>query len=156
LWSQNRFIKTKFQFGDYVLWFLGVVSKDAPKFQRQWFGPYWIQYCLPNNTILLFTIDKFDPNTVLVNINKLKPYRFIEDKTLQPILVKPGDLVTEEPVQAKEPIPLLVEPKDFQFVGFELVSNHLTPWNIKTTYVFFHHYHNLPIHDNNVVVSNDP
>jgi hypothetical protein len=86
----------------------------------------------------------------------LKPYRFIEDKTLQPILVKPGDLLTEEPVQAKEPIPLLVEPKDFQFVGFELVSNHLTPWSIKTTYVFFHHYHNLPIQDNNVVVNNDP
>jgi hypothetical protein len=27
-----------------------------------------IQYCLPNNTILLMIIDKFDPNLVLVNI----------------------------------------------------------------------------------------
>jgi hypothetical protein len=27
LWSQNWYIKTKFQFGDYVLWFLRVVSK---------------------------------------------------------------------------------------------------------------------------------
>jgi hypothetical protein len=26
-WSQNRYIKTKFQFGDYVLWFPRVVSK---------------------------------------------------------------------------------------------------------------------------------
>jgi hypothetical protein len=50
---------------------------------------------------------------VLVNINKLKPYEFIEDKTLQHVLVKHGDLVINEPVQAKEPIPLLVEPKDF-------------------------------------------
>ncbi len=32
LWSQNRFIKTKFQFGDYVSWFLGAVSKHALKF----------------------------------------------------------------------------------------------------------------------------
>jgi hypothetical protein len=39
LWSQNRFIKTKFQFGGYVLWFLRVVFKHALKFQRQWFGP---------------------------------------------------------------------------------------------------------------------
>jgi hypothetical protein len=28
------------------------------------------------------TIDKFDPNPILVNINKLKPYRFVEDDTL--------------------------------------------------------------------------
>ncbi len=37
---------------------------------------------LHNNTILFVTIDKFDPNLVLININKLKPYKFIEDKTL--------------------------------------------------------------------------
>jgi hypothetical protein len=36
---------------------------------------------------------------VLVNINKLKPYRFIENRTLQPILVKPSDLVIDELVQ---------------------------------------------------------
>jgi hypothetical protein len=32
------------------------------------------------------TIDKFDPNLVLVNINKLKPYRFVEDQTPQLVL----------------------------------------------------------------------
>jgi hypothetical protein len=32
------------------------------------------------------TIDKFDPNLVLFNINKLKPYRFVEDQTLQLVL----------------------------------------------------------------------
>jgi hypothetical protein len=35
------------------------------KFQRQWFGPYKIQYCLPNNKMLLMTIDKFDHNPIL-------------------------------------------------------------------------------------------
>jgi hypothetical protein len=50
-----------------------------------------IQYCLPNNIILLVTIDKFDHNLILVNIIKFKPYRFIKDQTLQPILVKPND-----------------------------------------------------------------
>lgn len=38
--------------------------------------------CLLNNIVLLTTIDKFDPNPILVNINKLKPYRFVEDQTL--------------------------------------------------------------------------
>jgi hypothetical protein len=33
-------------------------------------GPYWIQYCLPNNTTLLVMVEKFNPNPVLVNINK--------------------------------------------------------------------------------------
>jgi hypothetical protein len=32
--------------------------------------------------VLLVTIDKFDPNPMLVNVNKLKPYKFIEDRTL--------------------------------------------------------------------------
>jgi hypothetical protein len=33
-----------------------------------------VQYVLPNNTILLATLTNFEPNHVLVNINKLKPY----------------------------------------------------------------------------------
>jgi len=33
--------------------------------------------------VLLVIIDKFDPNLVLININKLKPYMFIENKTLK-------------------------------------------------------------------------
>ncbi len=65
-----------------MLWFPRVVSKHVLKFQKQWFGPYIIQYCLPNNIVLLITIDKFDPNPILVNINKLKPYMFIKDRTL--------------------------------------------------------------------------
>jgi hypothetical protein len=93
---------------------------------------------------------------VLVNINKLKPYKFNKNKSFQPTLVKLGDLIIDEHFRAKEPIPLLVEPKDFQPIGFEPISNHLTPNNIKTTCVFVHHYHNLPIQDNNVIVSNDP
>jgi hypothetical protein len=36
----------------------------------------------PINIILLVTIDKFDPNPTLVNINKLKPYWFIKDITV--------------------------------------------------------------------------
>ena len=47
----------------------------AGKLRNKWFGPYRVQYLLPNNTVLLITVDKFDPNPVIVNINKLKTYR---------------------------------------------------------------------------------
>ncbi len=31
--------------------------------------------------MLLITLNKFDPNHVLVNVNKLKPYQFLDDET---------------------------------------------------------------------------
>ncbi len=33
---------------------------------------------LPNNIVLLVTIEKFEINLVLVNMNKLKPYKYME------------------------------------------------------------------------------
>jgi hypothetical protein len=51
------------------------------KFTRKWFGPYIIQFCLPNNIKFLVIMDKFDPNSILANINKLKPYQFMDDET---------------------------------------------------------------------------
>jgi hypothetical protein len=50
------------------------------KFTRKRFGPYRVQYVLLNNTILLVTLTNFEPNLMLVNINKLKPYQFITSK----------------------------------------------------------------------------
>jgi hypothetical protein len=75
------------KFGNYVLWFPRVISKHVPNFRDNGLGH------TKSNIVLLVTIDKFDPNLVLVNINMLKPYKFIEDKTLQPILTKLSDLV---------------------------------------------------------------
>jgi len=62
---------------------------------------------------------------VFVNINKLKPYKFIEDKTLQLALTIPSHFVTNELVQTKKLEPLLVEPEDLQPMEFELINNHL-------------------------------
>ncbi len=67
-----------------------IVKTHSLKFHKHWFGPYKIQYFLPNNIMVFVTIDKFDHNLVLININKLKPYRFVEDQTLQRILIKPS------------------------------------------------------------------
>jgi hypothetical protein len=78
---------------------------------------------MSNNTILLVTIDKFDPNPILVNINKLKLYKLIEDRTLQLVFAKPSDLVTDELVQIKEPKPLLVKNANFEPIKFKLVNN---------------------------------
>ena len=65
--------------GDYVLWFPKGANVYAGKLRNKWFGPYRVQYLLPNNTVLLVTVDKFDPDSIIVNINKLKTYRCIEE-----------------------------------------------------------------------------
>ncbi len=76
-----------------------VVKAHSPKFQNRWFGPYRIQYYLPNNIILLMIIDKFGLNPILININKLKPHQFIEDSTFQLISFKTNDLLTKKPIE---------------------------------------------------------
>ncbi len=35
---------------------------------------------LPNNIVLLVTIEKFETNLMLVNVNKFKPYKYMEFK----------------------------------------------------------------------------
>jgi hypothetical protein len=39
LWSQNRFIETKFQFGDYVLWFPNMFPNMFPNFRGNGLDP---------------------------------------------------------------------------------------------------------------------
>jgi hypothetical protein len=113
-----------------VLWSLGVVLAHTPKFQRRWFGPYRKQYFLLNNIVLLVIIDKFNPNPILVIINKYKPYGFIEDNTLQLILANPSDLVIENFIQKEIFEPLFVENDDSKLVVFELVNNTSIDGNI--------------------------
>jgi len=50
------------------------------KFTRKWFGPYIVQYVLLNNIMLLVTIEKFETNFMLVNVNKFKPYKYMESE----------------------------------------------------------------------------
>ncbi len=72
---------------------------------------------------------------MLVNINKVKPYKFIEYKIPQPVLAKPSDLVIDEHVQTKEHESLPIEHENLQPIEFEPVNNHLTHGNIKGIYV---------------------
>jgi hypothetical protein len=76
VWNQQKNIEKKFQFGDYVLWFPKGEKTHLGKFRKIWFGPFRVQYCLPNNTILLVFVNNFEPNLVLINVNKLKPYTY--------------------------------------------------------------------------------
>jgi hypothetical protein len=62
------------------MWFPKGSKSHFGKLTKKWFGPHKVQYMLPNNTILLVTLTNFEPNLVLVNINKLKPYQFIASK----------------------------------------------------------------------------
>jgi hypothetical protein len=85
LWSQQKNIDKKFQFGNYVLWFPKGKKTHMGKFKKRRFGPFKVQYCLPNNIVLLVSVNNFEPNLVLVNVNKLKPYKYV-DYTLKGIL----------------------------------------------------------------------
>jgi hypothetical protein len=80
LWSQQKNLEKQFNFGDYVPWFPKGKKSHLGKFTKKWFGPYKIQYVLPNNIVLLVTIEKFETNSVIVNVNKLKPYKYMESK----------------------------------------------------------------------------
>jgi hypothetical protein len=64
--------------------------------------------------VLFVTIEKFDPNLVVINMNKFKTYRFIDDNTLQLVLTNPSDLTIKE----------LIENEVFKLVPIERVTNH--------------------------------
>jgi uncharacterized membrane protein len=50
------------------------------KFNKRWFGPFGVQYCLPNNIFIFVYVKNFEPNPVLVKVNKLKPYTYVDQK----------------------------------------------------------------------------
>ncbi len=58
------------------MWFPKGNKSHLGKFTRKWFGPYKVQYVLCNNIKLLATPTNFEPNLVVINVNKLKPYQF--------------------------------------------------------------------------------
>ncbi len=74
LWSQQKNTEKMFQFGYYVLWFPKEKKTHLGILKKRWFGPFRVQYCLPNNIVLLVFVNNFEPNLILVNVNKLKPY----------------------------------------------------------------------------------
>ncbi len=84
MWSQQKNTKKKFQFGDYVLWFTKGEKTHMSKFKKRWFLPFKVEYCLPNNLVLLVYVNNFEPNPILVNVNKLKQYTYV-DQTLKGI-----------------------------------------------------------------------
>jgi hypothetical protein len=76
------------------------------------------------------TIDKFDSNLILVNINKLKPYRFVEDQTLQHVLAKCSDFLLEELVETTHSGNMFIEElietthSSNQFIEEPVETNH--------------------------------
>lgn len=70
--------RNNFKFNDFVIWFQKRNKSHLGKFIKEWFGPYRVQYVLPNKMVLLVTLTNFEPNPMLVNINKLKSYKFID------------------------------------------------------------------------------
>ncbi len=59
------------------MWFPKGEMTHLGKFKKIWFGPFRVQYCLSNNIVIAF-VNNFEPNPILVNVNKLKPYKDVE------------------------------------------------------------------------------
>jgi hypothetical protein len=78
LWNQQKNMEKLFSFGDYVQWLPKSNKSHLRKFIRKWFGSYIVQYVLQINIVLLVTIEKFEVNPMLINVNKLKPYKYME------------------------------------------------------------------------------
>ncbi len=66
------------------MWFPKGGKTHLGKLKKRWFDPFKVQHCLPNNIILLVSVNNFEPNPILVSVNKLKPYKY-EDQTLKGI-----------------------------------------------------------------------
>jgi hypothetical protein len=78
LWNQQKNIEKKFQFGNYVLWFPKGKKTHMGKFKKRWFGPFKVHYYVPNNIVLLISVNNFEPNPILVNVNRLKLYTHVD------------------------------------------------------------------------------
>jgi hypothetical protein len=65
--------KKQIQFGSYRL----CKQNHLGKFKKRWFGPLRAQYCLPSNIILPNSINNFEPNPILVDVNMLKSYTYV-------------------------------------------------------------------------------
>ena len=86
-WNRAQWVQTQgnthhFRMGDYVLWYPKGANVHTGKLRNKWFGPYQVQYLLFNNTVFLVTVDKLDPDLVIVNINELKTYGCPEEGLL--------------------------------------------------------------------------
>ncbi len=71
----------------------------------------------------------------------MKLYRFIEDRTLELVLIKLSDLTTEKPIQIKTFEPLIVEMDIFEPIVVEPINDNSTNGNITRNNVAVH-YHN--------------
>ena len=114
-WNRAQWIQTQgkpdqFRMGDYVLWFPKGANVHTGKLRNKWFGPYRVQYLLPNNTVLLVTVEKFDSGPVIVNINKLKTYRCPEEglPDLSSSDYQTKTQLTEESVQNEDELTAIV------------------------------------------------
>jgi hypothetical protein len=82
------------------LWHPKGTNVHADKLCSKWFSPYRVQYALPNNTVFLVSLQHFDPDPVVVNVNKLKPYQVLGNNS-------PADLYS--PLTSKSEIRTTLE-----------------------------------------------
>ena len=137
-WVQTQGPKLQFNVGDHVLWHPKSANLHAGKLRGKWFGPYRVQYVLPNNTVLLVSIQHFDPDPVIVNVGKLKPYHVAED-------LKSTDL--PEPALSKSDIKNLTLRNEDQLPSTRPVPADLTTYDGPDSITSTHQSHPLAPND---------
>jgi len=64
--------KTQIRSSNLEIMFYGFTREKIHIWENSW------KYYLPNNIVLLVFVNNFEPNLVLVNVNKLKPYKYVD------------------------------------------------------------------------------
>jgi hypothetical protein len=59
------------------MWFPKGKNTYMGKFKKGWCGPFMVEYYLSNNIVLVFA-NNFEPNPILLNVNKLKLYIYVD------------------------------------------------------------------------------
>jgi hypothetical protein len=129
MWAHNHYQTKSFSLGNHVFWFPKSCKEHTCKFKQHWFGPYKIKYYL---STLLVIVDKFDPNPILININKLKPYWFkdnIASRGLKSTFERGKDISNTRKGSTLQPWKCTrYRPKTFVFSGWNQ-NPRVTTWN---------------------------
>ncbi len=64
------------------MWFPKGKKRHLGEIKKRWFGPFMVQYYLPNKKKILVFVNNFEPNPIFINASKLKSYKYV-DQTLK-------------------------------------------------------------------------
>ncbi len=80
LWNQQKNLEKQFSFGDYVMWFSKGNKSHLGKFTRNGLDLTKYSMCCQITLCNWWPLRSLKLTPVLVNVSKLKPYKYMESK----------------------------------------------------------------------------